>query len=939
MPLEGAAVAPLDVESAMIEAKAMKATDLDILRSIPDPVAWVTRSGHEMRGDGSMSQELFDPTAPFRVASAGVANGTIECVGQLVSQALSTGQVQSGVLPIDDSPNSGRVELRVVPRDKDLVLCVMRDVTDRHRTERALGEQVAFEALVAAISTRLMSCAGEKLDERIEAGLGEIAIFFDADEAFISELSVDGSSLRISHNWERYPQRASRVRGQRVEIAGFGWLGPSFERSGQVYARGRGAMPGAATRQALVHPDDEGALWVRLGFGGELVGLLGLTWREHEPPPSDDVLGLVRFGADAFLGALKRRSVSLLAEGQAEVFELIARGSPVSSALCAARRLLERHVLGATVVIATVEDSGGLSLVVDPSRQLDAELESWFSELTPGLANPFMRAVATGESVLIADIGADARFGVQALPDSRFASAAVLAVRSPRSGRTLAVIGVLGAEAGVPATRASVQDSVVALVTVAVERHDDQRRLAFQATHDSLTGVGNRAALMERLGLALERSKRVGSLVGVLFCDLDNFKDVNDRYGHDCGDRLLIEVATRIGRAIRPADTVCRTGGDEFVVVCEDLIDAEQCDVIAERVRAAVESTPIELGEIRVPIGISVGVAVADPQLDDSGRLMRSADLAMYALKQRRSAVRAGEADSSQRPQEQIHIDLVGIETRAKLLEDSHRSRRVGSTPHGRDPLGSQVLAAMNNDTLELAYQPIIGRDGSLSGVEALVRWAVGDSEILRTERILAAAAAEGHSSRLTRWVLNRALREQAKWSAPSTQRTVPLHINLSRSDLLEPDLGGELSRVLAERNLDMAALVLEVKEDHLTHSDEARGVQTLSRCGFSVLVEGAGQGGLPIDVLARSQIAGIKLGTSLVGRIKEGDVLGVEAARALVLMGHGIGWRTIAMGVETAHQRSVLFGFGVDAIQGRNCAMPMSSKELGGWLSARVTS
>ncbi|QXC60367.1 GAF domain-containing protein [Aquihabitans sp. G128] len=334
------------------------------------------------------------------------------------------------------------MEARFVPASSHEVLCIVRDITDRHRAEQALAEQVAFEALVTAISTRLISCAPGALDAAIVAGLGEIAGFFAADTAFIDELSADGGTLHLSHLWTRPGHEGGRWRGQRVDLAGFGWLTARFERTGHVFARGPRHLPPEATETSLVGADDLGVLWVRLGAGGDLAGVVGLTWTSHEPPATDEVLGLVRFAADAFHGAIRRRSVALLAEGQAEVFEAIARSEPVATALLGAGQLLARHTLGATVLVITVGEDR-LDLVAE---DVDDPWVSWFAERPLDLANPYGQAVVTGEPVVVADALSDPRFGGDAVPEPSFRSVSVLPVRSPRDGRTLALIALLGAE-------------------------------------------------------------------------------------------------------------------------------------------------------------------------------------------------------------------------------------------------------------------------------------------------------------------------------------------------------------------------------------------------------------------------------------------------------------------------------------------------------------
>jgi len=900
---------------AMVRLESQAQAMIDLM---PDPVVRLRRDGQQLAEDGDHLLGPFDPTAAARPAGTPADPDVLDRVRSSVALALETGRLQTDLYASEPGDGARRVEARFVPGDGEVVLCIVRDVTERYRAELALAEQVAFEALVASISTRLIGCAPHLLDDAIESGLGEIASFFGADAAFIDELSPDGATLRVSHVWSRRKDDAAHQRGRRADVAGFGWLTARFERAGHVFVRGPGSIPKEATERSLVDADDTGVLWVRLGYGGELVGVLGLTWRTYEPPPSDEVLGLVRFAADAFLGALRRRAVALLADGQAEVFELIARGAPVATALLAARGMLERHTLGATVVIATVEEGDRLSLVTDAEPDSDEPFVAWFASVEPGLANPFGQAVLTGAPVMVANAFGDPRYSPPVLPSAEFRSATILPVKSPRTGVTLAVVGLLGLEPGAPIARPAVRDSVLALVTVAVERSIDERRLAHQATHDPLTGVGNRAALLDRLTLALARARRSGRSVAVLFCDLDSFKAINDRHGHDRGDRLLIEVADRIGQAIRPSDTLCRTGGDEFVIVCEDLADADQAHTIADRVRSSVESQPIDLGDQRVAMTVSVGVAVADLEVDDPGRLLRTADLAMYARKHQRSSDR--ERDS-------------GPEV------NQSRGAGGGSAATKTDPFALDLAGAIETDQLHLVHQPLVGRDGTLAGIESLVRWQHPTLGAVGPERLVAAAAGNGLAIELGRWVRLRALADRRAWSvAVPGGLLVPLHLNVDASELASPGLVADLRSDLDDAGLDVDAIVVEVGERNLAGAVPHKAVSVLAKAGIEVLVENPGQGGISLADLAGLSVRGLKLGRSLVAGIREDDPLGVEVARSLVLLSHGLGWRCLAVGVESDYQRAVLFGFGVDAVQGRVVTMALTVDELIAWLSAHAS-
>lgn len=879
---------------------------------IPDPVVRLQRDGRRLADDGSGPLGVFDPCAGIRVPGVEPEAGLLERVTSTIAAALETRELQTDVYAAGPGPRAGRLEARYVPTGQDEVLCIVRDITERLRAEEALAEQVAFEALVASISTTLIACAPDELDGAIDVGLREIARFFDADFAYINELSADGSTLRVSHQWSRDETAVLRPRGSKVDVHGFAWLTARFEREGHVFARGRGDLPPEATALALADDDARGALWLRLGFGGELVGVLGLTWRAHEPPETDEVLGLVRFAADAFLGAIRRRAVARLADGQAEVFELIARGAPLATALLGARSLLARHTLGVEVAVATVDEDGRMTLVAEEAEE--SSWVPWFAGIEPTLANPFGQAVATGEPVLVADVTGDSRFGAGALPSPRFRAATILPVRSSRNGRTLAVIAMLSTEPGAPSARQSVSDSVVSLIAVAVERWVDEQRLAHQATHDPLTGVGNRAALLDRLELVLARARRTGRAVAVLFCDLDRFKAVNDRYGHDRGDRLLVEVSRRIVGAVRPSDTVCRTGGDEFVVVCEDLLDGAQARTIADRVQAAVEEDPIDIGEERLPITISVGVALADLPLDDPGRLLRAADLAMYASKNQRAAQR-----------HPSRYDLIAA------------AEGRSSAPGPRTALPEELANAVAADHLVLVHQPLVGRDGTLAGVEALVRWDHPTQGELAHHQVTELAATNADLAvALGRWVRRTALAERSRWvNGTAAAIRVPLHVDVAGVELTSDAFVETVLAELRSVEMDVDALVMEVLERDLGEPAARTAVDELSEAGVAVVVEDAGLGGLPLPALAQLAVRGIKLSRSLVERVSDDDPMGVEVVRSLVLLAHGLGWRSIGVGVDTDHQRAVLFGFGVHALQGGAVSPPVNSDGLAAWLAS----
>ncbi|HEX2575460.1 MAG TPA: hypothetical protein VHK88_03865, partial [Aquihabitans sp.] len=258
---------------------------------VPDPIVRLDAEGRRIGGPAGAV-----PFDPFEAISHGgpVDAAVVERLQLAIGRALATGTLHTAVLAAGLGPMARRVEARIVPAGPAEVLCIVRDVTDRHRAEQALAEQVAFEALVTSISTRLISCTPATLDGAIEVALGEIASFFAADTAFIDELSADGSALHVTHRWTRAGLDPSAQAGGDVSLDAFGWLASRFERVGHVVTRAPRHLPEDHAALDLAGPDDLGVLWVRLGPARDLAGVLGLAWRTQGPPASEDVLGLVR---------------------------------------------------------------------------------------------------------------------------------------------------------------------------------------------------------------------------------------------------------------------------------------------------------------------------------------------------------------------------------------------------------------------------------------------------------------------------------------------------------------------------------------------------------------------------------------------------------------------------------------------------------------------
>jgi EAL domain-containing protein (putative c-di-GMP-specific phosphodiesterase class I) len=275
-------------------------------------------------------------------------------------------------------------------------------------------------------------------------------------------------------------------------------------------------------------------------------------------------------------------------------------------------------------------------------------------------------------------------------------------------------------------------------------------------------------------------------------------------------------------------------------------------------------------------------------------------------------------------------------------IKDRSRAARTQAPPATSvaappEPFGRDLVAALAVDALDLHQQPLVGRDGSLAGVEMLLRWNHPEHGPLGPERIVAAAADHGQALELGRWVRRHALQLRAGWelARPASPRP-PVHVNVAGVELVSPGFVDSVVDGLREAGAEVEDIVLEVREADLRDHATRAVLGALDRLSIPVVIDGVGEGGLPLSDLAMLPVRGIKLPPSLVGRL-DADGAGVEVARSLVMLAHGLGWRSLAVGVETDQQRAVLFGFGVHAVQGRAVTMPVSAEGFSSWLHAQV--
>ena len=435
------------------------------------------------------------------------------------------------------------------------------------------------------------------------------------------------------------------------------------------------------------------------------------------------------------------------------------------------------------------------------------------------------------------------------------------------------------------------------------ERAQLQEALAHQAFHDDLTGLPNRALFSDRLEHAL--SRRDHGPVAVVYCDLDDFKVVNDSLGHAAGDRLLSEVAQRIRGLLRPSDTAARLGGDEFAVLLEDVGGEAGALQVAQRLLAALRQ-PLDLGSTVVFPQASVGVAVSTDASTTAEELLRRADTAMYAAK-------GGGKDTVTvfRP-------------------------RLDAAQRGRLELRADLQAALERDELELHYQPTVDlATGALAGVEALVRWRHPRRGLVPPGEFIPLAEDSGLIVPIGRWVLAEASRQAVAWERAHGSRAT-ISVNLSGRQLALPEVVDDVRRALADSGLDPRRLLLEITESVLLEETPELGdrLEALKDLGVRLAVDDFGTGYSSLAYLQRLPVDVLKIDKAFVDAL--GDGAEQQAlAETIVTLARMMRLQAVAEGVERGEQARVLRSLGCDLAQGYLFARPLQADAIGALLAS----
>jgi diguanylate cyclase (GGDEF)-like protein/PAS domain S-box-containing protein len=445
---------------------------------------------------------------------------------------------------------------------------------------------------------------------------------------------------------------------------------------------------------------------------------------------------------------------------------------------------------------------------------------------------------------------------------------------------------------------ARVQQALDALERKVAERtaelEDAKARAQHLAGHDALTGLPNRRVLEDRLSQALALSYRNRQQTAVMFIDLDRFKTINDSLGHSVGDALLKEVAQRLVKQLRVGDSICRIGGDEFVVVLPEVKRSSDVASVAQKVIEQL-SNPVLIEERELVVTPSIGISVFPDDGRDAETLIRNADAAMYHAKEMGRA-------NYQFFTEQMNLSA---------------SRRLG--------LESDLRRALGRDQLRVHYQPIIeAKSGQVVAHEALVRWQNPHRGLVGPAEFIQVAEETGLILKIGEWVL----REACRWATfIGAERGLQVSVNLSPRQFKDPKLVQLVAKALRDSGLPARLLELEITESTaMQHTDTA--LSTLSRLkelGVSIAIDDFGTGYSSLAYLRRFPVDKVKIDRAFVADVPGDEDQGAIVA-AIVALAHALEIKVIAEGVETAMQREFLRNCGCDFLQGYLTGRPLDA-------------
>jgi diguanylate cyclase (GGDEF)-like protein/PAS domain S-box-containing protein len=431
------------------------------------------------------------------------------------------------------------------------------------------------------------------------------------------------------------------------------------------------------------------------------------------------------------------------------------------------------------------------------------------------------------------------------------------------------------------------------------ERKQHDAELEHQASHDSLTGLPNRSLLRDRIEQAIVKAQRDGHLVAVVFVDLDHFKLINDSLGHHVGDRLLLEVADRLLANVRGHDSVARLGGDEFVVVLTEQHDDNEIVSLVSRLLDVISQPWMDENQ-EYGIGCSIGISCYPQDGDTPDALLRCADAAMYKAKE------------SGRSTYHFYTPELNLAISERLeLENSLRH-------------------ALERDEFRVYYQPRIDvASGRIIGAEALIRWDCPGKGIIPPDSFISIAEETGLIIPIGQWILQEACRQNSAWQRAGLP-PISVSVNLSPIQFRHTGLVASVAAALQQSGLEPTCLELELTESFVMHDAERINVamQSLKALGVDIAVDDFGTGYSSLSYLKRFPVDRLKVDKSFVRDI-DSDPDDAAIVRAIITLGHALGLKVVAEGVETHAHLEFLRRHGCDELQGYYFSRPVPAAEM----------
>lgn len=534
------------------------------------------------------------------------------------------------------------------------------------------------------------------------------------------------------------------------------------------------------------------------------------------------------------------------------------------------------------------------------------------SELGEG---PSHTAYETGKAVAVPDLRTDPRFPTFAPRAVETGLMSVFTFPICHGDHQLGALDMLcdttgPMDAGAMMAAHTLADVAAAYLLNAQARADlreSSERAQENLLHDAMTGLPNRTLLVQRLDHAILRCQRSDKIVAILFVDLDQFKSINDTYGHQVGDRLLVAVADRLTETLRAGDTVARLGGDEFVILCEDLDETSQGSQLAARIGSAL-AQPFTLTDVEVQVSASVGIAFAGRGDYGSEQALQVADTAMYQAKRKGGARHAT-------------VDL--------------REQRLANH---RATLSRDLRGALSRGELRTEYQPIVATsDGRITGVEALLRWTHPVHGNVGPQTAVPLAERAGLIAEIGLWVLERACLDRQQWPHDDYPHGLEIAVNVSAYQLMAPDFPAAVAAVLEETQTDPALVTLEVTESVFLRDGERAivALNDLKEIGVMLALDDFGTGYSSLSYLKQFPVDVVKIDRVFISDLDRNPDSRL-IVNAVVALAHGLCMWVVAEGIESVDQYKEVAELDCDSCQGFYFARPASAETIGTLLSGR---